>query len=393
MTGTTGSSTGGSYYIYKDGTQVYGNGGGGGQTLSAMQDFGTLTTSNIIKFTYSGSGTSESPITFKVRMAKPNEELGLKCESTGNGTHISVDVNGTPTNMFAFNTNYNSPAYVGYMYGDVYTYNSGAATSGAYFGSSFTWDGTNYKLVDPITTKNNTHHYTCNLGAADGTCTTLRYYYYQNYYVNITGGDGIEQAMTKMQTNTTDSNAKEKIDTWYLANMTSYTNKLEDTVWCNDRSVGDNNNNGWIANGGDLSTYLYYGARERSNYAANTSTVKNQPSLACVNKNDRFTVNNGNGNGALDYPVALLTEDEMVLAGGLAGTTNASFYLNNGSNYWSLSPYGFVYSGASEFSLVYGGISYNGVDYTGGLRPAVSLKPGTPVVRGSGTVDDPYVIE
>ena len=28
-----------------------------------------------------------------------------------------------------------------------------------------------------------------------------------------------------------------------------------------------------------------------------------------------------------------------------------------------------------------------------GLRPVVSLKPGTPVVRGSGTVEDPYVIE
>ena len=42
--------------------------------------------------------------------------------------------------------------------------------------------------------------------------------------------------------------------------------------------------------GGSLSTYLYYGANERSNWASNTSTVKNQPSLACANKNDAFTV-------------------------------------------------------------------------------------------------------
>ena len=315
------------------------------------------------------------------------------CNNTGTNTHISVDVNVTPQKTFAFNTNTNSPAYNGYMYGDVYTYNSGAATSGAYFGSSFSYDGTNYTLVDATTTKDDTHHYTCNLGAADGTCTTLRYYYYQNYYVNLTGGDGIEEALTKMQTNTNDSNAKDKIDTWYASNLTSYTNKLEDTIWCNDRSMGDGNNNGWIANGGDLSTYLYYGARERSNYAANTSTVKNQPSLACANKNDSFTVSNANGNHALTYPVAMITEDEAVLAGGLAGTQNTTFYLNNGSYYWSLSPVNFTNYDAFEFGVNNGGVGSYSVINTNGLRPAVSLKHGTQVVSGSGAASDPFVIE
>ena len=330
-----------------------------------------------VKLIYNGENTGTSD--------EPN------CNNTGEETQIAL--NGD--NYFAFNTSNNSLAYVGYMYGDVYTHNSGAATSGAYYGSSFTYDGTNYTLVDPVTTKNNTHHYTCNLTTAEGTCSSIRYYYYGNYYVNLTGGDGIEEALAKMQTNTNDSIAKEKIDTWYANNMTSYTNKLEDTIWCNDRSVGDNNNNGWIANGGDLSTYLYYGAMERSNYASDTSTVKNQPSLACTNKNDRFTVNNGNGNGALDYPVALLTEDEMVLAGGLAGSVS-TFYLNNGSTYtsWSLTPiyfntyYAFVFYVNDD-----GVIDYNNVDGTYGLRPSVSLKPGLPIVSGTGTVTDPYVIE
>ena len=392
LTGTTGSSTGGTFYIYKDGTQVYLNGGGGGQTLSAIQEFGTLTSSNVIKFTYSGSGTLESPITFKIRMEKPSEEVGLKCDSKNLETQISVDVNGTPQTMFEFNKNYNSPAYVGYMYGDVYTYTNNSA-SGSYFGSSFTWDGTNYKLVDPVSTKYNMRHYTCKRWTADEKCATLRYYYYQDYYVNLTGGDGIENALTKMQVNTTNSNAKDKIDTWYSSNMNEFTNKLEDTIWCNDRSVGDNNNNGWIANGGDLGTYIYYGARERSAQAQNTSTVMNQPSLVCVNKNDRFTVSNGNGNRALDYPVALLTLDELVLAGGLAGTQNTSFYLNGGSYYWFLSPDSFDERGAREFTMGSGDIRGSDVSNTGGLRPVVSLKPGTPVVKGTGTVNNPYVIE
>ena len=364
---------------------------------SGVVDLEQLATSDVIKVEYTkddyaNSSAGNDNVIFSVVKQYGNQTQTISCANTGTDTYINL----SGTNMFAFNTSYNSPAYVGYMYGDgdVYTFNSGEATSGAYFGSSFTWDGTNYKLVDAVTTKNNTHHYTCNLGAADGTCTTLRYYYNQNYYVNLTGGDGIEQAMTKMQTNTNDSNAKDKIDTWYLANMTSYTNKLEDTIWCNDRSVGDNNNNGWIANGGDLSTYLYYGARERSNYASNTSTVKNQPSLACTNKNDRFTVSNADGNGALTYPVAMLTNDEIVLAGGLEGTTYASFYLNNGSIYWSMSPYSFSYAYAYGFNVFsYGYLGGNRVGNYYGLRPAVSLKPGMPVVKGTGTASDPFVIE
>ena len=395
MTGTSGASCGGTYKFYKNGSSVKSYGNGGGAEMNLSHDFGTLTSTDVIKMNYTGTSSSSCIITFKLRMIGRGDLVTSNgCNNETTNTHISVEVNGTPQNNFTFNDSFNSPAYVGYMYGDVYTRNSGAATSGAYFGSSFTWDGTNYKLVDPVTTKNNTHHYTCDLGTADGTCTTLRYYYYQDYYVNLTGGDGIEEAMTKMQTNTNDSNAKDKIDTWYLANMTSYTNKLEDTIWCNDRSFGDNNNNGWIANGGDLSTYLYYGARERSNLAANTSTVKNQPSLACANKNDRFTVNNTNGNGALTYPTALLTEDEMVLAGGFSGL-GSSFYLYNGPTYyWSMSPSYFSDYRAIEFFVYYGDLNNDGVDfYIPGLRPAISLKPGQLIVKGTGTVADPYVIE
>ena len=390
QTGTSGSSTGGPWTFYKDGTNVKSGGNGGGQPMNDTYTFGTLTASNVIKWTYGGSSSPESPITFKLQMMQPGDLITENgCGNTGTDTHISL----SGTNMFAFNTSANSPAYVGYMYGDVYISNSGAAASGAYFGSSFTYDGTNYTLVDPVTTKNNTHHYTCNLTTAGGTCATIRYYYKDIYYVNLTGGDSIERAMEKMQTNTNNSNAKTQIDSWYASNMTGVTSKLEDTIWCNDRSVGDGNNNGWIANGGDLYTFLYYGAYQRSNYASYTSTVKNRPSLACANKNDAFTVSNGNGNQKLTYPVAMLTGDEIVLAGGLAGS-RSQFYLNNGSTYyWSLSP-GYFTENAREISVFYGDIgSYDNFGVLNiGLRPSVSLKPGTPVVSGDGTTNNPYKI-
>ena len=156
--------------------------------------------------------------------------------------------------------------------------------------------------------------------------------------------------------------------------------------------MGNGNNNGWIANGGDLNTYLYYGAAQRSNLASNTSSVKNQPSLVCVNKNDAFTVSNVNGNQKLTYPVALLTEDEMVLAGGLAGSSS-TFYLNNGSYYWSLSPSYFSSDDAYVFHENNGGISGDYVGDAYGLRPSVSLKPGTLVMKGGeGTASNPFVI-
>ncbi len=46
-----------------------------------------------------------------------------------------------------------------------------------------------------------------------------------------------------MRTNTKDSTIKTAIDKWYGEKMTDYTGYLEDTVWCNDRSMG--NSNGW----------------------------------------------------------------------------------------------------------------------------------------------------
>ena len=334
-----------------------------------------------------------------VKLIYNGENVGTleipNCNNTGTDTHINI----SGTNMFSFNTNYNSPAYVGYMYGTVYPYSTSNWTSGAKFGSGFTWDGTNYKLTDATeTTPNDTHHYSCNSTDAEATCTSIRYVYWVNgsnkYYITISDGKGIEEAIKDMQANTNSSNAKTQIDAWYLSSMAGVTNRLEDTIWCNDRSIS--RYNGWSATGkinGSNSDYkefsLLFGAHERSNYASNTSTVKNQPSIACPNKNDSFTVSNARGNQKLTYPVALLTEDEMVLAGGITGITS-TFYLNNGSTY--LSPSYFNSYIAVGFIVSNGRIGRSDVNGSNGLRPSVSLKPGLPITQGSGTVSDPYVI-
>ena len=144
--------------------------------------------------------------------------------------------------------------------------------------------------------------------------------------------------------------------------------------------------NGWVANGGSLSNYLNYAPYVR----AYTTYI---PSLSCTNKNDAFTWKNGNGNQKLEYPVGMITSDEIMLAGGKGGYSG-TFYLTTGSYYWSLSPYNFYNGYAGGFSVGTNGYlgAFN-VNGTYGLRPVVSLKPGTPVVSGDGTVATPYVIE
>ena len=403
QTGTSGSSTGGTWTYYKDGSNVHAYGNGGGQPMNDTYEFGTLTSSNVIKWTYTGSSSAESPITFKLQMQGRFGELVNEsgCDNSGIDTHISISA----TNMFAFNTSHNSPAYVGYMYGTVYESKQKQTTATMKFGSGFTYSRGTYTLTNAEDGIANTRHYTCftTNDTCDGADVGKVYYvYYKSgnyyYYIELENGKSVEDAIAEMQTNTTSSNAKTQIESWYASNMASVTNKLEDTIWCNDRSTGNGNNNGWIANGGYTYRILYYGAHERSNYADNTSTVKNQPSLSCANKNDAFTVSNGKGNQKLIYPVALLTADEIVLAGGLGRTTNTNYYLATGNTYWTLSPYMFggIYDekNACIFDVIENGyISGNSVDMAYGLRPSISLKPGLPVIKGTGTVIDPYVIE
>ena len=322
---------------------------------------------------------------------------------SGTNNDQCTNTTGTDTQLSTtskFNNAYESPADVGYMYGTRYTYSykssSELATSYKY-GNSFTYSNGTYTLVDTIDSTGtwatdyntlNNNHYTCFNDT--GTCTSLYYVYYTHssngaYYITITNGKSIEQALDEMlasSSNTTSSTIKTAIDTWYSTNMTSNTSNLEDTIWCNDRSISLLN--GWNPNGGDTRQYLRF-----SPYTRAYTTYS--PSLLCPS-NDSFTVSNSNGNGALTYPVGLLTSDEIMMAGGKGGTDNSTYYLYTNQNYWAVSPNYFYSYFASEFRVYSSGaLRYVGVDGANGARPAVSLKLGA-TWSGSGTSTDPYTV-
>ena len=118
------------------------------------------------------------------------------------------------------------------------------------------------------------------------------------------------------------------------------------------------------------------------------------PILTCTNQNDRFTVEDtSKGNGALTYPVGLITADEVAMGGGVYSTSNSSYYLYTGSNYWKMSPYLFSGSRAHEFYVYSKGyIHGSDVRTTLGVRPVLSLKSDISVT-GSGTQNDPFLVQ
>ncbi len=331
---------------------------------------------------------------------------------------VKLIYNGTPTNgqctnttgdatqirTSSFNSYSNSPAYVGYMYGSIYTYSNITANNlntSYIYGNDVTWDGTNYTLTDTITSSGtwssdyntlNNNHYTC--FTTSNTCTSVYYIYYADapagaFYITLSNGKKEEDAFNDMFTNENDSIAKTNVDTWYSNNMTSYTNKIEDTIYCNDRSI--NLMGGWNPNGGYISDHLYFNGRKRK-WATNEIT------LNCTREIDKFTVSNVIGNGKLTYPVGLITVDEIIYAGISSGNNlyaNNTYYLYTNKTMWTMTPGAYTGSTAYEFhanssSNLDGLITSNS---SVGLRPVVSLAPTNFISQGDGTSLNPYIIE
>ena len=221
------------------------------------------------------------------------------------------------------------------------------------------------------------------------------------YMYGTAGSDNYEATHANLY----DSLIKKYIENWYSKNFDeTTTSKLEDTVFCNDRSTKkyDRNtlyNSVMIAGAGDLGygkeETLYAAAHRASEYSTNPN-----PSLVCQNNNDKFTVNSKNGNGKLTNPVGLITLDEVVLAGfntkysnedDYEDTTN---YLNTNKGYWTLSPVNKNPLEAYVGCVSFGNLSFSRLDKTLGVRPVVSLASGTLVnLDGEGTTTNPFVVK
>ncbi len=221
--------------------------------------------------------------------------------------------------------------------------------------------------------------------------------YYDNKYVGwMYGPAGTSYSTSKeqAQTNTADSDIKGVVDAWYKTNIADkgYGNAVSDTIFCNDRSTPGKEVTGWSDDTG-----LGYG-KNATAYGAKARIVLgfSGPSFRCFQKNDAFTVNDTNkGNGALTYPIGLITIDEIVAAGvGMDGTANTSYYLYNPSAWsWTMTPATFNNDIAFIFTAnIYGSYdSHFSLPGGGTASPVINLSAEyVKNLSGTGTMTDPY---
>ena len=202
---------------------------------------------------------------------------------------------------------------------------------------------------------------------------------------------GTTGSLENNRLNTNDSTIKTYVDNWYKNNLTAYTKYLsKDAVYCNDRNLRS----------GDT-----YSTTSNFDYASWERIKNKQPTYNCTNMSDAFSVNNTGAK--LDYPVGLMTMDELSYAGGeyykSLTAPYAWYYTNaNGESItgdapsWSLSP--LVWLTSDSNVLEWDGSNYPGrlindfVDGSAAVRPSVSLSSCNLISRGDGSSENPYVV-
>ena len=194
---------------------------------------------------------------------------------------------------------------------------------------------------------------------------------YVGYMYGTTGAS----TYAETHKNTNSSAIKTTIDTWYSANLSTYSSYLVDIGFCGDRSGGDGVD-GLTIYGADYRLYL-----------------NKTPQFKCPQSNDLYTTaTSTKGNKALTYPIGLITADEVAYAGGVYGIENKSYYLVNGSPSWTMSPYRSA-SDAIVWNVAGGRVDIDYVDIRNGVRPTINLKSTAEITSGDGTLNNPYVIK
>ena len=205
---------------------------------------------------------------------------------------------------------------------------------------------------------------------------------------------GEDTSLDTIRNNTTDSTIKTYVDNWYKNNLTNYTKYLSTSaVYCNDRS---------LVTGQTYSVSLRFNFASYYRMYVDTDGAKANPSYNCTDIRDAFSVDNTSAK--LDYPVSLMTADEIAFAGGVLWktmNTPYAWFISNSAgtqvstnNWWDLSPFRWDGSYASVWFWLsdFADLNGNNVDGTHAVRPVISLKSCIKYSTGNGTPETPYEI-
>ena len=231
---------------------------------------------------------------------------------------------------------------------------------------------------------------------------------YLGYMFGTAGSNNYENT----HKNSNDSTVKTYIDTFYKEYLLSYQGYLADTLFCGDKTRG----NGYTTLGyGNQTTYysvydrLYKSSTEAfptlkcasNEVDVDSSLTEEQRSYSrytSIIDTTETTLDELNVNNSLTYPTALLSADELVMAGAFRATQNLSFYLyrttNNGlaGLWWTMTPS--MYSSRSvEFIghhlySIYSNNLISSVNRAMAVRPVINLSADVLWASGDGTSGD-----
>ena len=184
------------------------------------------------------------------------------------------------------------------------------------------------------------------------------------------------------------SAAKTAIDNFYSSNLISGEEKYSVAAeYCNDVT----NTSG----SAQVSASSFLGDVDTSvTYAGSSRYSNKSPSFTCPTNAYKYSI--GGGNQVLNNPVAMITMDEVMYAGG-GNFANSDYYLNIGVAYWTMTPYQYSYVLISKSANVFlvkadGTLSTSSVTGSAYYRPVVTLNSDVVWGGGNGMSNHPYLI-
>ena len=184
-----------------------------------------------------------------------------------------------------------------------------------------------------------------------------------------------------------DSTIKLYVDNWCKTTslIGADSKYVADTIFCNDRDASLSKSNfSTLTNWSSTGVNYYYRAISKfygDPYKNFNGDLK--PNFLCLNDDDRFTVSNikGKGNGALTYPVGLMTADEVYFypLGGYIGV-------------YTMTPTDFINESRIAAFFTGSEVQKYPVTSTGKVIPVISLSSKVKLT-GDGSPEAPYIID
>ena len=211
-----------------------------------------------------------------------------------------------------------------------------------------------------------------------------KYVGYQMVDQTLNGYDADDNGHYIDGKNVVDSNIKIALDNWYKTNIEDkgYKQYVADSIFCNDRTLYNSDNQ---------IVEWYEGGVNPFNGAVNYQ--QDLLTFICENPEDKFTVNTNIGNGALKYPISIITFNEAVFSGMGLQDYSTDSYLYSITDYWTLTPWGYPNSDNPWTTIIdSGGVHAKDSNDRVGIRPVISLSSDILFESGLGTWEKPYII-